>query len=656
MMQTGSRGRRGVGFACALVAASAALACAHPVQRRDWRGYEGAGAEAFHAEEIDPPSVPDPIEPFNRSVSALNHFGIVTIASPVGHVYRLFVPRLVRESVRDFAANLLWPRNLFANLLQARWRAAGTETLRFGINTTVGLAGIWDPALLWWGIEPRPEDFGQVFGAWGWRPSTFLMLPFFGPSTPRDTVGLVPDTLLDPSTYLTGASSLLAFNELVDSIDNYERFVDTSFDAYDDTRVVWTIAREAKIDDEALPPSRGDDTGAVQTLESVFLAPRDAQFWHKLETGRAQIEGTGRALLYSYRLQPGNAPIVFLVPGLGTHRLGQSSLALAEMAWQRGFSVAIVSSALCFEFMLQAASVSVPGHAPMDARDLHTALTAVVKDLQGQHPDRLGKRVYMGYSLGAFHGFYLAAGAGEPDALPFERYVLLDPPVSLAYALAQLDRYYNAPLSYPPEQRAAEVTRIQRKAIGFAEASLTGDGSGDRSRVESADTGGSLEPSRELPFSDLEARYLIGLSFRRSLLSVLWISQQRHDLGVLLTPRGGFRRTSAYEEMADYSWSEYLYAFVLPYYRDQLHLVDSEAELVALNDLHAIADTLRGNPKLRVFLNSNDLITRSEEIEWLRDLVGPERVKLFPTGGHLGNLHAPDVQADIMDSIADLLP
>jgi pimeloyl-ACP methyl ester carboxylesterase len=326
------------------------------------------------------------------------------------------------------------------------------------------------------------------------------------------------------------------------------------------------------------------------------------------------------------------------------------------MDWQRGFSVAIVSNALCFEFMLQAASVAVPGHAPMDARDLHTALTAVVKDLQGQHPDRLGQRVYMGYSLGAFHGFYLAAGAGEPDALPFERYVLLDPPVSVAYALAQLDRYYNAPLQLPPEQRGAEVTRIQRKAIHFAEAALTGDGSREHRRVESADTGGSLEPSSELPFSDLEARYLIGLSFRRSLLPVLWISQQRHDLGVLRTERGAFRRTSAYEEMADYSWSEYLYAFVLPYYRDRLHLVESEAELVALNDLHAIAEPLRGNPKLRVFLNSNDLITRTDEIEWLRELVGPERVWLFPTGGHLGNLHAPEVQTEIMDSIADLLP
>ena len=71
------------------------------------------------------------------------------------------------------------------------------------------------------------------------------------------------------------------------------------------------------------------------------------------------------------------------------------------MAFLGGFSIAVVSNALSFEFMQQAASVAVPGHAPMDAHDLHIALTSVVKDLQGQHPGRLGKRVYMGYSLGA---------------------------------------------------------------------------------------------------------------------------------------------------------------------------------------------------------------------------------------------------------------
>jgi ABC-type transporter lipoprotein component MlaA len=647
-------------FASVLLSA-VCFACAHSVERRDWSDYQGAGAGYFHAEEVDPPSFPDPLEPANRSVSAVNHVLITFVASPVGDLYRLLIPRFVRDRGRDFGANLLWPRNLVANLLQAKWRAAGTETARFGINSTVGIAGLWDPAWRWWSIEAAPEDFGQVFGAWGWKNSTFLVLPVYGPSTVRDAIGLIPDTYLDPATYRFPASYVLAWNELVDSIPGYELFVASSFDPYDDARIVWTLNRDEEIADGVPPPTaRSDDTGAVQTLELAFLAPRDPEFWRRLHTGSVEIPTTGRKLPYSFRLQPGSAPIVFLAPGLGTHRLGASSLALAEMAFERGFSVVLVSSALCFEFMQHAASVSVPGHAPVDARELHVAFDAVARDLSARFEGRLGPRVFMGYSLGAFHGFFMAAADADPASplLRFDRYVLLDPPVRVVHGLERLDRFYNAPLAYPEPQRAGEVQRILRKALHVAKAELEKSGGGTSySRFDAIDLGGGqLESARALPFTNLEAEYLIGLAFRRALQSVIWVSQTREDLGVLRTQRGPLRRWAAYEEIADYGYAEYLYGFVLPYYRDRLGLLGSAEELVRENDLHAIEAPLRGNPRLRVFANHNDFLTSGEDIDWLTELVGSERVAFFPTGGHLGNLHQPEVQRAIMDSLADLLP
>jgi ABC-type transporter lipoprotein component MlaA len=645
-------------IACAVALTSA---CAHSVERRDWTDYDGPGAAHFHTEEIDPPSFPDPLEAGNRAVSVLNHVVITYLASPIGRVYRLLIPRFVRDRGRDFGENLVWPRNLVANLLQAKWRAAGTETLRFGINTTVGIAGLWDPATRWWSIEAAPEDFGQVFGAWGWQPSTFLVLPAYGPSTLRDAIGLVPDTYLDPASHYFPASYVLAFNELVDSIDGYELFVESTFDPYDDARIVWTLNRDEEVSDGRPPAAvRSDDTGAVQTLELAFLAPRDSGFRKSLCAGSALIPGTGRELPYSYRLQPERAPVVFLAPGLGTHRLGAATLALAEMAYEGGFSVVLVSSALSFEFMQRAATVSVPGHAPADARDLHAALDAVARDLDAHHGDLVGPRVVMGYSLGAFHGFFMAAADADPASpwVRFDRYLLLDPPVRLLHGLERLDGFYNAPLVYPEELREAHVKRILRKALHVAKAELADDGGRPSfSRLDSADRGGgTLAPARGLPFTNLEAEYLIGLAFRRTLQSVLWVSQTREDLGVLRTQRSGFRRWAAYEEIADYSYSEYFYGFVLPYYRDRLGLVASAEQMVRENDLHAIEEPLRGNPRLRVFANRNDFLTSGEDIDWLTELVGRGRVAFFPTGGHLGNLHQPEVQRVIMDSLADLLP
>jgi ABC-type transporter lipoprotein component MlaA len=640
-----------------LLLVSFAASCAQPVQRRDWSSYEGPGAAAFQRETLPPPNFPDPLEPLNRSAWALNHALIVAVADPVGRVYRVVVPRFARDRIRDFGANLVFPRNLVANLLQGRWRAAGDETARFAVNTTVGLAGLWDPATRWLGIEAAPEDFGQVFARWGWRPSTFLVLPIAGPSSIRDAVGLAPDAVLDPASYFFPAGPVLTFNDLVDSIPDYRRFAASSFDLYDDARLLWNLTREERID-EATASGPGADTGATQTLQAAFLGPRDPGFAARLDVREVMMPATGRALPYSYRMQPGRAPLLFLVPGLGTHRLGSASLALAEMAWARGFSVAIVSSTLNFEFVERGASVPVPGHAPLDAHDVHVALDAVARDLGARHPDRIGARVYLGYSLGAFHGFFIAAEAHDPsnDLVRFDRYLLLDPPVRLLDGMERLDAFYGVPLALPQPARDAEVRRILLLATSIGRKALEGRiGPRAYGRVEATDLGGgTIAPEAELPFTNEEAEFLIGLAFRRSLQALLYASQEREDLGVLLTERRRLRRLPAYEEIGDYSFSMYLHAFLLPYHRDRLGTIASAEQLVAMNDLHAIAGPLRGNPKLRVFANRNDFLTSDEDIAWLSGLVGPERVRFFPTGGHLGNLHRPDVQAEVMASLEDL--
>jgi ABC-type transporter lipoprotein component MlaA len=641
-----------------LVLLGVATSCAQPVRRRDWSGLTGPGAEAFHQEALPPPNFPDPLEPFNRSVWALNHALIVGVAAPIGHVYRFVVPRFVRNRISDFASNLVYPRNLAANLLQGEWRSAGDETARFAVNTTVGVAGFWDPANQWLGIEAAPEDFGQVFARWGWRPSTFLVLPIAGPSSIRDGVGLLPDAVLDPATYFFPAGPVLNWNDQVDSIETYRRFTASSFDSYDDARLLWNLVREERIEEPDLD-AKGANTGAVQTLQSAFLGPRDANFSLRLYTREVSAATSGRALPYSYRMQPKPAPLIFLVPGLGAHRLSSSSMALAEMAWDRGFSVAVVSNPLNPEFIERGSSVPVPGHTPVDAHDVHVALDAINRDLGSRYPDRIEARIFLGYSLGAFAGFYIAAEEEDPanKLLHFDRYLLLDPPVRLLDGMKRLDAFFDVPLALPESEREAEVRRILLKAVGVGRKALEArNGEASYGRLETADLGGStLTPDAELPFTNEEAEFLIGVAFRRSLQEILYASQGRQDLGVLLTERRALRRLPPYKEIGDYSFLMYFHAFVLPYYRDRLNSVESAEQIIAINDLHAIAEPLRGNPKLRVFANRNDFLTSDEDVEWLTALVGAERARFFPTGGHLGNLYRPEVQAEVMSSLDDLV-
>lgn len=631
---------------------------AQPVQRRDWSSFDGPGAAVLQQGAPPPPNFPDPLEPANRAVWGFNHGFIEWVAAPVGRAYRFVAPRVARDRLRDFANNLDFPRNLVGNLLQGNRLGAGHEIARFAVNTTVGVAGLWDPATHWLHIDAMPEDFGQVFARWGWRHSTYTVLPIVGPSSVRDGVGLLPDMVLDPARLVFPASLAFKFNDQVDSIEAYRRFAASSFDVYDDARLLASAAREVRIEPPAWSPA-GDDSAAVQTLYAAFLGPQDPAFAGSLRRGDVRMAATGRDLPYSYRLQPGRAPLVFIVPGLGAHRLGSSSLALAELAWRRGCSVAIISSPLNAEFIANGGSVPVPGHAPVDAHDVHLALDAIARDLDARDLDardrgRITARVYLGYSLGAFHGFYIAAAErGGGELIGFDRYVLLDTPVSLFDGMQRLDASRDVLRDYPEEARQAEGQRILLKAVSVGKRALA-----DRAGAEvyatfdvSEAEADATTPPATLPFTNREAEFLIGNVFQRSLKAVLYESQQREDLGVLRTERRALRRQPPYAEIADYSFTGYFYAFVLPYHRDRLGSVGSAARMVEQNDLRSLAPSLRGNRALRVFVNQNDFLTSDADLDWLRATVGDEQLRVFPSGGHLGNLHRPEVQREVMQAL-----
>jgi hypothetical protein len=556
----------------------------------------------------------------------------------------------VRRSIQRFSTNLLYPRRVLAFLLQAEAGGAWDETRRFGVNTTLGFLGFFDPASRL-GIPASDEDFGQVFGRWGWDPSRFLVVPLFGPSTVRDAVGLAPDSLTNPAFYLPYfVGSALLFNEQADLVVPYKRFVRSTYDPYHLARLLWTLDREKRVSYRPRPA----DTAAVQTLEIAFLSVHDPEF--ELELSQGTVTGAGgRELPYSYRLQPGPAPIVYLLPGLGSHRLDGSSLALAEMAWDRGFSVAIVSSAMSWEFIAHGANVPLPGYTPADVEDVHFVLDAMQRDLEARQPGRLEQRVLMGYSLGAYHALFIAAAerAGSP-LVGFDRYVTLDAPIQLLTGMRKVDAFYDAQRAFPPAERETRVQEILWRTLELAQGER--GRSGDFSRMSPAtEPSSQLRPRGALPFTDLEARYLVGLDFRLALVDVLGSIEDRNDFGVLQTERNFLRRESAYAEMASYSFEGYVYAFVLPYVRDRLGRVSGMDDLIAQSDLRSVEDGLRGNPKIRHFANRNDFLTTAEDVAWITATLGAEQVRLFPTGGHLGNLYKPEVQAEIMASIADLL-
>ena len=144
----------------------------------------------------------DPLEPMNRGIYKFNDTVDKAAIKPVAGAYKAVIPSPVRTGVNNFFNNLGTFVTLINNLLQFKLDKAMTDAGRLAINSTFGIAGLIDVASMD-GVEKNNEDFGQTLAYWGWENSTYIVLPFLGPSTLRDTGGLVVDSaVFDPIYYV----------------------------------------------------------------------------------------------------------------------------------------------------------------------------------------------------------------------------------------------------------------------------------------------------------------------------------------------------------------------------------------------------------------------------------------------------------------------
>ncbi|HEY8949689.1 MAG TPA: VacJ family lipoprotein [Rhizomicrobium sp.] len=149
----------------------------------------------------DPTGANDPYEQTNRAVFDFDQKLDKYFIGPSAEAYVAVVPSPARQGVHNFLLNLDLPVTFANDLLQGEMSRAGDTLGRFTINSTLGVAGLFDPATDF-GIPAHTEDFGQTLATWGVGEGPYLVLPFFGPDPPRDATGQVVDIFFDPTTYI----------------------------------------------------------------------------------------------------------------------------------------------------------------------------------------------------------------------------------------------------------------------------------------------------------------------------------------------------------------------------------------------------------------------------------------------------------------------
>ena len=202
-------------------------------------------------EELD---VYDPLEIINRGTFWFNDKLYFYLLKPVARGYRWIMPDPLMLGIGNFFSNLTSPVRIINAGLQGKFADAGNELTRFGVNTTIGIGGLFDTAKDHFNLKKKEEDTGQTLGYYGIGPGPYLVLPFFGPSSFRDGIGLLAYARLTATYYLWedrdfwAAVALYAINTIALDKDTYEGVKKDALDPYLFVRDAWTQYRQNKVE------------------------------------------------------------------------------------------------------------------------------------------------------------------------------------------------------------------------------------------------------------------------------------------------------------------------------------------------------------------------------------------------------------------------
>lgn len=224
----------------------------------------------------------DPNESANRQLLAVNQ----AVFGPISAGYHAVTPSIVRQGIGNVSANLSEPR-IFANdLLQLRFGALATTAGRFVVNSTFGVGGLFDVATQS-GLAKQTGDFGQTLFVWGVDDGPYLVSPFLGPSTVRDSVGFVVDEAGDPASWALSlafgyrATVGLAAMDFVTQVDQLKQAENSSIDFYSFLRSSYYQTRRAQLREAIGLPANVESPAEVGAVTQARPTPKAP---HKLPT------------------------------------------------------------------------------------------------------------------------------------------------------------------------------------------------------------------------------------------------------------------------------------------------------------------------------------------------------------------------------------
>jgi pimeloyl-ACP methyl ester carboxylesterase len=336
-------------------------------------------------------------------------------------------------------------------------------------------------------------------------------------------------------------------------------------------------------------------------------------------------------LRYAYVLQKGPAPLIFVIAGTGAPYDSTKNQNMARAFYQAGFHVVLLSSPTYENFIVAASKTGVPGHAYKDAEDLYRAMERIWDTLR----DRIQVTDFYvtGYSLGGFNTAFVTLLDEQRQVFKFKKALLINPPVRLYSSISLLDRMLeNIPggvdnFAQFYNKLVQQVGKVYQrsKSVEFDDEFL----------YQAFD---AVNPKNE------ELAALIGVSFRIASANLVFTSDLMTNYGFVKPKNVFLTRNSSPGNYGRVSmrigFTDYFHAYFYPYYKAQDPSLTRE-KLVDEMSLTAIEDYLHKSKKIEVMTNRDDIILAPGQIDFFPRVFG-DRAKIYPKGGHCGNMDYRD--------------
>ncbi len=714
----------------------------------------------------------DRFEKFNRKMfnfnAKLNKYAL----RPVHVVWASLMPKYGMERIQNAYHNIEYPKRLVSSLLQRDFKAAGTETVRFLANSTIGLAGMYDPAKRFFKIESKEEDIDQALCKCKVKRGPYLVLPVINATTPRALAGRAIETGLDPTTYI--ASPIAALVKMGIFI-NKTSFMQplaillerTYADPYDITKKLYGIesyiklanldrkdilaaesrnmgnitdevmvqagetlmssaetggtllgngedADKAHLSDEILEEKEvtgeladedtkniskesepdllnvsGESKKSVETVSNetvsdneeklaanevlkggtytddalmqeaiqssndleadivlkdfnpqgpvvdsmrtaLFNLPGiDESIWSELSIWNrsfskrirtAAITLTPDREKYKFRYimqKDKSSPVAILYPSIGEGIMSHHSVVLAKLFYDAGYSVIIQGSHFHWQYVKSMPKDYRPGLPSEDAKTLQIATKKILDTMEEKYETKFSKKVLLGTSFGAVTTLFVAENEDREKILNIDKYISINPPVELMFALKELDKnndQWNLNPSNLKHRTAVTAAKIlslvnQKDEPGF--------------KIDA------------LPFSDYEGKLITGFILRQKLSDLVYTIENTKDTD----------KAELYKIINNMSFNDYAQKYLI---KDNSKTIDN---LSYAASLHSISNYLRNNENYKIYHAIDDYLANKNQLKKLRQYSGKKLV-LLSNGAHLGFLYRQEFIDELKKEIS----